>query len=83
MKLLILSILVGIINSVLDRDYYDFLEVPVSATTEQIRDGFRRLSKIYHPDRNPETRDKFQQINVAYETLMDEGKKFIYDRLGK
>jgi hypothetical protein len=32
MKILALSAFVWILQAVLDRDYYDYLEVPVSAT---------------------------------------------------
>ncbi|MFZ8856718.1 MAG: DnaJ domain-containing protein, partial [Candidatus Caldarchaeales archaeon] len=35
------------------RDYYAILGVPRDATQEQIKEAYRRLVKIYHPDRNP------------------------------
>jgi curved DNA-binding protein CbpA len=34
-------------------------ELPVSASSEMIREAFRRLSKKYHPDRNPKSKDRF------------------------
>lgn len=49
--------------SILDRSYYDALgthtltsELPVSASQDDIRESFRKLSKKYHPDRNPGSR---------------------------
>jgi DnaJ-class molecular chaperone len=52
--------------SILDRSYYDALctffsmvELPVSASSEDIREAFRKLSKKYHPDRNPKSRERF------------------------
>ena len=42
-----------------------YIELPVSASQEDIRDAFRRLSKKYHPDRNPGSRERFEKINVG------------------
>jgi DnaJ-class molecular chaperone len=56
--------------------------VSISAGPEEIREAFRRLSRKYHPDRNPGSVKKFEKINVAYETLSNENKKYLYDRLG-
>jgi DnaJ family protein C protein 11 len=33
-------------------EYYTLLNVPKTATTEEIRTAYRRLCKIYHPDRS-------------------------------
>ena len=43
---------------------------PQSATTEEIKGAYRRLSKIYHPD-IPETGDAriFDRLTVMYESL--------------
>ena len=32
-------------------EYYALLNVPKTATSEEIRSAYRRLCKIYHPDR--------------------------------
>ena len=49
--------------AILDRSYYDslctwyfYVELPVSASPDDIREAFRKLSKKYHPDRNPGSR---------------------------
>jgi hypothetical protein len=42
-----------------------YRELPVSANQEDVRDAFRRLSKKYHPDRNPGSKDRFEKINVG------------------
>lgn len=42
---------------------YFKIELPVSANQDEIRNAFRRLSKLYHPDRNPGSRHKFEKIN--------------------
>jgi len=66
------------------RDYYDVLGVSRSATEEEIRRGFRRLARQYHPDVNkePGAEDRFKEINEAYEVLGDAEKRAAYDRFG-
>ena len=64
------------------RDPYDILAVPRSASEADIKKAFRRLAKQYHPDRNaddPTARDKFAELNNAYEILGDETKKKQFD----
>lgn len=64
--------------------YYTVLEVPPTASIDEIKKSYRKLSLKYHPDRNngqPEMVAKFQQINEAYEVLGDEQKKEEYDMM--
>ena len=63
-------------------DLYKILEVHHNASQEQIKKAYRRLSMMYHPDRNknnPEATSKFQKIGSAYEILGDEGQRRLYD----
>lgn len=62
-------------------DYYKILEVPVNATAAEIKASFRRLAKLYHPDKNTSYADgeKFKQIKEAYETLINTQKRARYD----
>jgi curved DNA-binding protein CbpA len=65
-----------------EQDYYRLLDVAPDASTEQIREAYRRLAFQYHPDRNPAGSDaskKMQEINEAYATLMDPVKRREYD----
>ena len=63
------------------KDYYSILGVPISATAEEIRRAFRQLALQYHPDVNnsPEATDRFQEISVAYQTLVNPEKRAEYD----
>ena len=36
-------------------DYYNELEVPRTATDDEIKKSFRRLARQFHPDTNPDT----------------------------
>lgn len=64
------------------KDYYQILEVPLTASKEDIRAAYRRLAKLYHPDKNVgdlEAEEKFKLINEANETLSNEILKHEYD----
>lgn len=66
------------------RDYYEVLDVPKTATKEEIKDSYRKLALKYHPDRNKtsEAEEKFKEISEAYAVLSDEEKRRQYDQLG-
>jgi len=70
----------------MSQTYYEILEVPETASMDEIKKSYRKLSLKYHPDRNqgqPDTVAKFQKINEAYETLGDEQKREEYDMMNK
>lgn len=62
------------------KDYYKILGVSPTASQSEIKSSFYRLAKMYHPDVNKNTAEKFKEINEAYETLSDEFKKRVYDQ---
>lgn len=66
------------------RDYYEVLGLAKSASKDEIKKAYRKLSKQYHPDINkdPGADEKFKEIAEAYEILSDEQKKARYDQFG-
>ncbi len=62
-------------------NYYDLLEIPRTATVQQIRKAYRSKAKVYHPDVNMQSNAHmhFLILTQAYETLMDPNKRHIYD----
>jgi len=63
---------------------YDVLNVHDEATEKEIKMAFLTLAKKYHPDINdsPDAKVKFSEINEAYETLIDQDRRDIYDSTG-
>ncbi|KAI0391117.1 DnaJ-domain-containing protein [Xylariaceae sp. FL0594] len=67
-------------------DYYRILEISETATTQQIRDAYKRAALKTHPDRvaadspeRPARTRKFQLVNDAYYTLSDATRRREYD----
>ena len=61
------------------KNYYELLEINSTATTEEIKTAFRKLSLIHHPDRQGGDIEKFKLINEAYECLSDKNLRHDYD----
>lgn len=61
-------------------DYYAMLEVPFTATLDQIKRSYRRLARQYHPDLNQEVADdRIKKLNEAYAILSDSKRRAAYD----
>ncbi|CAF4646883.1 unnamed protein product [Rotaria socialis] len=68
------------------RDFYKILNIPKSATLNQVKKAYRKLAKELHPDKNkndPQAQERFQDLGAAYETLSDADKRKIYDKSGE
>jgi molecular chaperone DnaJ len=60
------------------------LGISKSASQGDIKKAYYQLAKKYHPDTNKDkdAREKFVEIQGAYEILSDEQKKAQYDQYG-
>ncbi len=79
------------VNGLETKTFYEVLGVPEDASTEQIRDVYREIARIYHPDSNfyseivPQKASNdqvqiFKIITAAYNTLTDPSKRAEYDK---
>jgi curved DNA-binding protein CbpA len=66
-------------------DFYSILGLSKTATDSEIKTAFRKLVKIYHPDKNPNdpnAKTIFENIVKAYNTLINPHQRKRYDQLG-
>ena len=66
------------------KNLYKVLGIEKSATQKEIKQAYRKLASLYHPDRNKEESAKisFQFVKEAYDILSDEEKRKEYDETG-
>jgi DnaJ-class molecular chaperone len=73
------------------KNFYEILGVVSTASAAQIKEVYRDLARVYHPDSNfyseivpakvsPEEVQLFKIITAAYNTLTDEAQRAEYDR---
>jgi curved DNA-binding protein CbpA len=63
--------------------YYELLELPSTATIDQVRRAYRLKSKLYHPDTTVLTPEvatqKFRELKEAYGVLNSPERRALYD----
>lgn len=66
------------------KDYYDILGVSKDSSKDEIKKAFRTKARELHPDVNkaPDAEERFKELGQAYEVLMDDDKRAMYDRYG-
>ncbi|EDW48989.1 chaperone protein DnaJ [Drosophila sechellia] len=65
----------------MEEDYYMILGVDPKATELEIRQAYKRMVLIYHPDKNkhPRTTAQFRKIKEAFDVLSDPTSRRAYD----
>lgn len=69
----------------MSKNYYETLGVEKTATQEEIKKAYRKLSLQYHPDKtggDKDAEEKFKEIAEAYEILSKPDKRQEYDSGG-
>ncbi len=69
----------------MQRDYYEVLNVSRTAGEDEIKRAYRKMAMQFHPDRNPgdaEAEQRFKEAAEAYDVLRDPEKRARYDRFG-
>ena len=62
--------------------FYKILGVDKQADFNTIKKAYHKLARTNHPDRGGD-KDKFQEIQGAYEVLSDREKRELYDKYGE
>ncbi len=73
-----------------DKEYlYALLNVPSDASAEAIKDAYRALAVVLHPDKHNDparksaAESRFREVQRAYEILSDPEKRTVYDYFGE
>ncbi|KAJ5426792.1 hypothetical protein N7465_001862 [Penicillium sp. CMV-2018d] len=64
-------------------NFYEILDIPITASAAEIKKQFYALSMRHHPDRNrtdPNASQRFARISAAYNVLGNVSKRAVYDR---
>jgi hypothetical protein len=61
---------------------YKTLGVKKTADKEEIRTAFKKLAKKHHPDVAGGENETFSKIKAAYDLLMDDKARMLYDEFG-
>jgi curved DNA-binding protein CbpA len=61
---------------------YELLGVRPSADAAEIKAAYRTLAKVHHPDAGGDG-DRFAEITLAYDVLMDPARRKLYDETGR
>lgn len=66
-------------------NHYDVLGLAQDCSEQEIKQAYRKLSKLYHPDKAADgsgDQERFGAVQLAYETLGDADKRTAYDSFG-
>ena len=70
-----------VINILMTTSLYDDLDLPKNSTPEEIKQKYRLLAQLHHPDKGGDV-EKFKRMKLAYEVLSDPTKREHYDSTG-
>ena len=80
---------VELVNEVVDRDYYAFLNLTAECSEDDIKAAYKRLALLWHPDRHKEEEARerataqFAKLTQIHDVLADPKKRRLYDLYGE
>ncbi|VWU52120.1 DnaJ protein, putative, partial [Hepatocystis sp. ex Piliocolobus tephrosceles] len=62
-------------------NYYEILGIPKDSNDETIKSAYKKLAKLYHPDKNKskDAEEAFKKVSKAFQHLIDKDKRYEYD----
>lgn len=67
----------------LNKNYYQILESNPDDSVDDIKLKYRKLSKEFHPDKNPDNEEKFKEISIAWKVIKTKHLREEYDLKSK
>lgn len=68
------------------KDYYEILGIQKSADKREIKNAFKKMARLYHPDKNLDRKEwaeeKFKEVGEAYTILNDDKLRAEYNVKG-
>jgi len=61
--------------------FYELMNISSNATTMEIKNKYKEMAKVIHPDKNPETAEEFKQLAAVYNILKDQKSRDNYHRV--
>ena len=65
-----------------DQTLYEILEIPETASENDIKKAYRRKALMFHPDKGGDE-EKFKALSVAHSILSNPEKRKMYDQTGE
>ena len=67
-------------------NFYNILDLEKDCDENEIKKAYKKKALLYHPDRNinnvEESTKKFNEAKLAYDVLIDNSKRKMYDLYG-
>jgi len=61
--------------------FYELMDVSRNASTREIKNKYKELAMVLHPDKNPEREDDFKRLAAVYNVLKDKKNRANYERV--
>jgi len=63
--------------------FYELMDISRNATTKEIKNKYKELAMVLHPDKNPEMEEEFKRLAAVYNVLKDKKGRANYERVLK
>jgi len=61
--------------------FYELMDISRNATTKEIKNKYKELAMVLHPDKNPEMEEEFKKLAAVYNVLKDKKNRANYERV--